>query len=162
MRCRLGQLDRMNSARGRHSSGRHPLFLCLILYTRAIRFFTAGVDFDKNVQRISTLSKLTGRIQLFGQFDAVNTLDHPEIWNLANELVALSALKMADKMPPNILGQHLRLVHELLDVVLSKIAVAIVVQLTDIFSRLLLADCNNSGLLLRQLHYSKQPFYSAE
>lgn len=144
-----------------HSSGRHPLFLRMILSTDRLRLLSAGVDLHEHVQRVSALSQLAGGVQLLRKLDAVDALDHPEVRDLANELVALPALQVADQVPPDILGQHFGLVHELLDVVLAEIAVSVVVQLLDVLCGLLLAHRDNSRLLLRPLPRPVQPLCSA-
>ena len=111
-----------------------------------VRFLVAGMNLHKHIQGISTLSKLASRVELFGQLDAVNTLNHPKVGNLADQLIALSALKMSDQVPFNILGENFRFLHKLLDIVFTKVAMTVIVQLLDVFGGLQLADGNNTRL----------------
>ena len=104
------------------------------------------MHFHKHVEGILALGKAARRIQLLRQLDAVDTLDHPEVRNLADELIALSALKVSDQMPLDVLGEDLRLVHQLLHIVFSEVAMAIVVELLDVLGRLLLAHGNDTRL----------------
>lgn len=148
MRWRFGQLVKMNSAKGIHSSGRHPLFLYRQQKQKSVRFLSTRVDFNENVQGIGALSKNTGGIKFLSQFDAVDALNDPKVGDLANELVALATLKMANHVPLDILGKDFRLLHQLLDIVLAEIAMSIIVQFLDVLSGLLLAHSYNTGLLV--------------
>ena len=49
-------------------------------------------------------------------------------------------------MPLDVLGEDLRLVHQLLHIVFSEVAMAIVVELLDVLGRLLLAHGNDTRL----------------
>ena len=92
----FGQSVRINSASERHSSGRQPLFLDCLAEKTVLRLLTARVDFHEHVEGILALGKATRGVQLLRQLDAVDTLDHPEVRNLADELIALSALQVPD------------------------------------------------------------------
>ena len=113
---------------------------------RGVRLLATGMNFYKHVEGILALGKTARGIQLFRQLDAVHTLDHPEVRNLADELIALSALQVSDQVPLDVLGEDLRLVHQLLHIVFSKVAMAIVVEFLDVLGRLLLAHSNDAGL----------------
>lgn len=151
-----------------HSSGRHPLFLQITQTTTTARLFTTGVHFHEDVERIGAFSKNAGGIKFLSQLYAVDTFDNPEIGDLANELVTLATLQVANEMPTNVLRKRLRFVHQFLDIVLSEIAMTIVIKFLNRFSGLLLADSDYSWLfisvrlksyshsikLLRQISYS--------
>lgn len=136
----------MNSASGMHSSGRQPLFLNVRTRESDSRLLTTRVDFDKDVQRVGALSKKAGGIKFLSQLNAVDALDCPEVGDLANQLVTLATLQVADKMPANILRKSFGLVQQLLDIVFAKVTMTIIVQLLNGFSGLLLADSYDSRL----------------
>lgn len=136
----------MNSAKGIHSSGRHPLFLHRQQKQKPLRFLSTRVDLNEDVQGIGALSKNAGGIKFLSQFDAVDALNDPEVGNLANELVALATLEMANQVPLDVLGKDFGLLHQLLDIVLAEIAMSVVVQFLDVLSGLLLAHGYNTGL----------------
>ena len=142
----FGQSVRINSASERHSSGRQPLFLDCLAEKTVLRLLTARVDFHEHVEGILALGKATRGVQFLRQLDAVDTLDHPEVRNLADELIALSALQVSDQMPLDILGEDFRLVHQFLHIVLSKVAMTVVVEFLDVLGRLLLAHSYDTGL----------------
>ena len=111
-----------------------------------LRLLAARVNFHEHVEGILALGKAARGVQLLRQLDAVDTLDHPEVRDLADELVALSALQVSNQMPLDVLGKDLRLVHQLLHIVLSKVAMAIVIEFLDVLGGLLLAHSNDTGL----------------
>lgn len=146
----LGQEVRINSAREKRSSGTQPLFLQMSAFFLFVRFLVTGMNFHKHIQGISTLSEQASRVELLGQFDAVDTFNHPKVGNLADQLIALSALQMSDQVPFNILGEDLRFLHKLLDIVFTKVAMTVIVQLLDVFGGLQLAYGNNTRLWIKR------------
>ena len=142
----------MNSASGRHSSGRQPLFLAVKHNEHGVRLLATRVDLNEDVQRVGAFSKKAGGIKFLSQLDAVHAFDYPEVGDLANQLITLATLQVANKVPANILRKSFGLVQQLLDIVFAKVTMTIVVQLLDRFGRLLLADSHDSWLFLSPIN----------
>lgn len=150
MSLNFGHSERINSAREVNSSGRQPLFLSISHIQHAKRFFTTCMNFNKDIQWILTLSKRTGRIQFLSQFYAIHTFYHPKIRNLAKKLITLSTLKVTNQMPFNVFGKDFCLVHQLLDIVLTKITMAIIIKFLNVLGRLLLTYSYNTRLFVKE------------
>mmetsp|Transcript_40303 Transcript_40303/g.132790 ORF Transcript_40303/g.132790 Transcript_40303/m.132790 type:complete len:218 (-) Transcript_40303:109-762(-) len=80
-----------------------------------------GVDLHQHGERLRPLERAQGAVEPGGELERVNRLDSDQVWHLREHL-GLVRLELADEAPSHVARHLRRLRHQLLDVVLAKVA----------------------------------------